>query len=188
MRVVLLGARLPAELEGPNVADQKLPTISLGGLGGSTGADTGASHDPLLHPELYDGVALRRILAYFLDMLIIGVILFVPWMIATFVMVVSIGLIALPMALGSLIFIVLYDVLTIGGPASATPGMRLMDLKVIAWSGAKPDNLQALLMSALFWAISSWSILPLAVALLNPRWRCVHDFLSGTVVVRRKAA
>lgn len=168
------------------MADQKLPTISLGGLGGSSsGADAASSHDPLLHPELYEGVALRRILAHFLDMLIIGAILFVPWMIATFVLVVSLGLIILPMALGSLIFIVLYDVLTIGGPASATPGMRAFGLKVISWTGGKPDNLQALLMSALFWAISSWSVLPLIIALFNPRWRCAHDFLSGTVVVRR---
>lgn len=167
------------------MADQKLPAISLGGLGGG---EASPSHDPLIHPELYDGVALRRLLAYAVDMAIIVAILFVPWLIATFVLVVSIGLIALPMALGSFIFIVLYDVLTIGGPASATPGMRLMGLKVIAWSGAKPDNLQALLMSALFWTISSWSILPLAIALLNPRWRCAHDFLSGTVVVRRAGA
>jgi len=171
------------------VADQKLPAISLGGLGGSSpGVDAGSSHDPLLHPELYEGVALRRVFAHFLDMLIIGAILFVPWLIATFVLVVSIGLIALPMAFGSFIFIVLYDVLTIGGPASATPGMRALGLKVISWNGAKPDNLQALLMSALFWTISSWSVLPLIVALFNPRWRCAHDFLSGTVVVRRNPA
>lgn len=187
MRVVLGGISEP-KAERRTVADQKLPTISLGGLGSSPGADAGSSHDPLLHPELYEGVALRRVLAYFLDMLIIGAILFVPWMIATFVVVVSLGLIILPMALGSLIFIVLYDVLTIGGPASATPGMRAFGLKVIGWTGGKPDNLQALLMSALFWAISSWSILPLIVALLNPRWRCAHDFLSGTVVVRRTGA
>jgi uncharacterized RDD family membrane protein YckC len=172
------------------VADQKLPAISLGGLGGSsqTTADAESEHDPLLHPELYEGVVLRRILAHFLDVVIIFAILCVPWAIALFVAVVSFGLIALPMALGSLIFVGLYDVLTIGGPASATPGMRAFGLKVINWSGGKPDNLQALLMSALFWVISSWSILPLAVALLNPRWRCPHDFLSGTVVVRRRAA
>ena len=169
------------------MANQKLPAITLSGLGGSQ-TDSSSSHDPLLHPELYDGVALRRILAHVVDMFIISAILFVPWLIATFVLVVSIGLIALPMALGSVILIVLYDVLTIGGPASATPGMRLMGLKVIAWSGARPDNLQALLMSALFWVISSWSILPLVVALLNPRWRCAHDYLSGTVVVRRIGA
>ena len=169
------------------MANQKLPAITLGGLGGAQ-ADASTAHDPLVHPELYEGVALRRLVAYAVDMVIITAILFVPWLIATFVMVVSIGLIVLPMALGSIIFIVVYDVLTIGGPASATPGMRLMGLKVIGWTGAKPDNLQALLMSALFWAISSWSILPLAVALFNPRWRCPHDFLSGTVVVRRIGA
>jgi len=169
------------------VADQKLPAISLGGLGGSSSSTADSSHDPLLRPEFYEGVAVRRVFAYFLDMLIIGAILFVPWMITVFVLVASLGLIFLPMALGSLIFIVLYDVLTIGGPAAATPGMRALGLKVISWTGAKPDNLQALLMSALFWAISSWSILPLIVALFNPRWRCAHDFLSGTVVVRRIA-
>jgi uncharacterized RDD family membrane protein YckC len=63
--------------------------------------------------------------------------------------------------------------------------MQLFGVKVINWTGGKPDNLQALLMSVIFWAISSWSVLPLAVALLNPRWRCAHDFLSGTVIVRR---
>lgn len=172
-------------MERRNVANQKLPAITLSGLGGAHAASAHDLLDPLVHPELFEGVVLRRLVAYAVDMLIISAILFVPWLIATVVMVVSIGLIVLPMALGSLIFIVVYDVLTIGGPASATPGMRLMGLKVMASTGAKPDNLQALLMSALFWAISSWSILPLAVALFNPRWRCAHDFLSGTVVVRR---
>lgn len=165
------------------MADQKLPAISLGGLSGTPGA---SAHDPLLHPELYEGVALRRMAAFILDMIIIGAVLFVPWMIAMFVFVISIGLIALPMALGSVILVVLYDVLTIGGPASATPGMRAFGLKVVGWSGARPDNIQALLMSILFWAIFTvTSGFALVVALLNPRWRCAHDFLSGTVVVRR---
>jgi uncharacterized RDD family membrane protein YckC len=110
--------------------------------------------------------------------LIIFAILFVPWMIAFFVFVVSIA--SCPAeALGSVILVVLYDVLTIGGPASATPGMRAFGLKVISWTGGKPDNLQALLMSSLFWAISSWSILPLVVALFNPRSRCAMITCPG---------
>jgi uncharacterized RDD family membrane protein YckC len=63
--------------------------------------------------------------------------------------------------------------------------MQVFGLKAINWTGGRPDNVQALLLSVLFWAISSWSLLPLAVALFNPRWRCVHDFLSGMVIVRR---
>ena len=167
------------------MADQKLPAISLAGFGGG---EANPSFDPLLHPEFYDGVALRRIWAFCLDMILLGVVLGIAWAAAAVLVVVSFGLILLPMTLGSLALVVLYDVLTIGGPAAATPGMRAAGLKVVSQTGGRPDNVQALLMSALFWVISSWSILPLAVALLNPRWRCVHDFLSGTLVVRRLGA
>ncbi|HNB27140.1 MAG TPA: RDD family protein [Alphaproteobacteria bacterium] len=167
------------------MADPKLPAISLAGLGGG---DANPTFDPLLHPELYDGVALRRVLAFCLDLTVILVVLGIAWTAAIVLAFVSFGLIVLPMSLGSLAFVVLYDVLTIGGPAAATPGMRAAGLKVVSQTGGRPDNVQSLLMSALFWVISSWSILPLAVALLNPRWRCVHDFLSGTLVVRRLGA
>ncbi len=164
------------------MADQKLPTISLAGLGRD---DSGSVHDPLLHPELYDGVALRRVMAFLLDMIIVGTVLGIAWTAAIVLIVVSFGLIVLPMALGSLAFIVLYDVMTIGGPSAATPGMQVFGVKAVNWAGGRPDNMQALLLSVLFWAIASWSILPLVVAFLNPRWRCAHDFLSGTVIVRR---
>jgi uncharacterized RDD family membrane protein YckC len=66
--------------------------------------------------------------------------------------------------------------------------MRLFGLKVVNWSGGKPDNLQAVLMSIVFWAIhglTGW--LAAAVVFLNPRWRAAHDFCSGTVVVRADA-
>ena len=165
-----------------DLADRKLPALVLGAT--NTGSD-GAAHDPLLHPELYDGVALRRVFAFFLDMILIGIVVAVACVMAFTLSVMSLFLITIPMVAASFIFVVLYDVFTIGGPASATPGMRVFGLKVITWSGGRPDNLQALLMSALFWAIHSvtgW--LAAIIAILNPRWRCAHDFLSGTVVVR----
>lgn len=165
------------------MAEQKLPAISLSGLSGD-GSDQ--VHDPLLHPELYDGVALRRFLAFCFDMVIIGTILVVAWAAALALLVISIGLIALPMALGSLAFVLLYDVLTIGGPKAGTPGMQLFGLKAINWSGGRPENMQILLSSIVFWALfAPTSGLIAVVALLNPRWRCAHDFLSGMVVIRR---
>ena len=167
------------------MTERRLPAVVLGGLN-SPGDES--VHDPLLHPELYEGVAIRRMAAFCLDMVLIGVILAVAWIAATFILVASFFLISIPMAIGSLLFLVLYDVLTIGGPSAATPGMRAFGLKVITWTGTRPDNLQAFLMSALFWAIhffTGWLIA--AVALLNPRWRCAHDFLAGTVVVRADA-
>jgi uncharacterized RDD family membrane protein YckC len=164
------------------VAERKLPAIVLGG---SNSSGDGAVHDPLVHPRLYEGVALRRLFAFFLDLVLMGIVLFVAFIAAATLWVVSFTLITIPIALGTLLFLVLYDVFTIGGPSSATPGMRVLGLRVINWSGGKPDNLQALLMSALFWTIF-WLTGGLAavVVFLNPRWRAAHDFLSGTVVVR----
>src|SRR3546814_14652968 len=55
-------------------------------------------------------------------------------------------------------------------------------------SGGKPFYLQALAMSALFcflFAVTSGLILILA--LFTDRRRCLHDMLSGTIVVHRRA-
>jgi uncharacterized RDD family membrane protein YckC len=164
------------------VTERKLPAIVLDGTGGS---GDGAAHDPLLHPGLYEGVAIRRTFAFFVDMILMGIVLTVASFVAAALWVVTFSLISIPVLLGAVVFVVLYDVFTIGGPASATPGMRMFGLKVISWSGGKPDNLQALLMSALFWTIHSltgWLVA--VVVFLNPRWRAAHDFLAGTVVVR----
>ena len=167
------------------MTERKVPTIVLGG---TSGGGDGAIHDPLLHPRLYEGVALRRMFAFFLDMILMGIVLVVAVLAATTLWIVSFTLITIPVVLGALVFVVLYDIFTIGGPASATPGMRVFGLKVINWSGGRPDNVQALLMSALFWTIhwlTGW--LAAVVVFLNPRWRCAHDFLAATVVVRADA-
>ena len=167
------------------MTERKLPAIVLGGT--SSGGD-GAIHDPLLHPSLYEGVVLRRMFAFFVDMILMGIVLFLAFLVAATLWVISFTLISIPVVIGALVFVVLYDVLTIGGPASATPGMRMFGLRVISWSGAKPDNLQALLMSAMFWTIhwlTGW--FAALVVFFNPRWRAAHDFLAGTVVVRADA-
>jgi uncharacterized RDD family membrane protein YckC len=161
------------------VTERKLPAIVLGGTGNRS--DDGTLHDPLLHPKLYEGVALRRTFAFIVDMILIGIILVLAF--------IPLGAITALLAIPATVLVsVAYDALTIGGSASATPGMRLFGLKVISWSGGKPDNLQAFLMSIVFWAIhgvTSW--LAAAVVFLNPRWRAAHDFVASTVVVRADA-
>jgi uncharacterized RDD family membrane protein YckC len=165
------------------VTERKLPAIVLGT---SNAGGDGAIHDPLVHPRLYEGVALRRMFAFFVDLVLIGLVMAIAAIPLTILSIISFGLLTIPASLfGIVAFGLLYDVFTIGGPASATPGMRMFGLKVITWAGGRPDNLQALLMSGLFWAVhgvTGW--LAAVVVFLNPRWRAVHDFLAGTVVVR----
>lgn len=163
------------------MTERKLPAIVLGRTSAhADSAGDGAIHDPLLHPALYEGVALRRTFAFLLDMLLLVIVLaiaFIP---------IAITVVTLPVA--AFLLAVIYDVLTIGGSASATPGMRVFGLKVVTWAGGRPDNLQAFLMSGMFWVIhSATGWLAALVAFLNPRWRCAHDFLAGTVVVRANA-
>ncbi len=62
--------------------------------------------------------------------------------------------------------------------------MQTMGIEVRASDGQRPSLLQAFTMTALFYiSIALTSMLILVVALFNDRRRCVHDILSGTIVV-----
>ena len=136
-------------------------------------------------PNPYRDVLPRRIVAYLLDLLFIGIVSWVVSFVLTLLAILSFGLlsvlfIALP-AVG-----VLYGALTIGGAGSATWGMRLLSLEVRRTDGGRPDFGQALVFSLLFYAtvsLTSWLIL--LVALITPRHRALHDILSGLVILGR---
>ena len=69
---------------------------------------------------------------------------------------------------------------------AATPGQRLFDLEVRSWTGGRLEYSQAFLNTVLFYTsvlLTAWLIL--AVTLFNDRRRALHDFLAGTLVVRR---
>jgi uncharacterized RDD family membrane protein YckC len=126
----------------------------------------------------------RRVLAYLLDLLFVMIIGSLLGMLLTFLAILSFGLL-------SVLFVVLpavgilYGALTVGGPRSATWGMRIVSLHVRRTDGGRPDFAQALIFSALFYAtiaLTSWLIL--LVTLITPRKRALHDLLSGLVILR----
>jgi uncharacterized RDD family membrane protein YckC len=144
--------------------------------------------DPAANPELLDGVLWRRVVAFAVDVVILGLAFGLVLLVLTVLTVVSFGLLSpLLLLLPSFsVLVIAYHALLIGGPASATLGMQLFDLEVRTWSGGKPGYIQAAAQSLLFYAtIAATGSLILVVALLNARRRAVHDFLAGTVVVRR---
>ncbi|MEK9971546.1 MAG: RDD family protein, partial [Ferrovibrio sp.] len=82
---------------------------------------------------------------------------------------------------------VAYHTLTIGGPGSATLGMRLFGLQVRVWNGGNPGYLQAFLHTVVFYMTTSFTGgLILLWPLFSNRRRCLHDQLCGTVVLRRR--
>ncbi len=135
---------------------------------------------------LYEGVLLRRTFAALIDGFLVYCLAMLALMASCTAQVVTLGLFALPaVLLAAPVIHIALAALTIGGARAATPGMRLMGLRVVTWVGARPDYFQALLMPAMFYG----TILPtgtfiLAFALFNRRSRCLHDYLSGVFVIR----
>ncbi len=139
-------------------------------------------------PAFFAGITGRRLFAYIVDLAILAGILIVYKIMLGLLTIVSFGLLTPLLVLIGAAIPIVYHTLTIGGPASATLGMRLLGLEVRVWNGGKPGYLQALLHTAAFYVTTGFTGgLILLWALFNNRGRCLHDILCGTLVVRRLA-
>jgi uncharacterized RDD family membrane protein YckC len=141
--------------------------------------------DRLDDVRVYDGVRTRRMFAFFIDYLIVG-LLMIPFAI----LVAIFGVLTL--GLGWMLFGILFPAValiyiwnTMGGPKQATVGMRMMDIRLERLDGQKVDGMLAVIHSVLFWAANAiLTPLVLVVTLFADRKRTLHDLLLGTVVAR----
>ncbi len=132
-------------------------------------------------PDLYDGTAWRRAAGYLIDALVLLAVIAGLWVLV----ILSLGLLWPVKVLVTPLLPVAYHTYFVGRNA-ATPGMQLMDIEIRSWTGLRPDYVQAFLMTALFYAtVLPTGFLVLVVALFNDRQRTLHDFLAGTLGVRR---
>jgi uncharacterized RDD family membrane protein YckC len=146
----------------------------------------GGMPDPATVPEAYEGVLLRRTLAYFVDLLVIGVLAVLVWIVFAILWVVSFGLLGPVLWFLFGLIPLAYHTLLLSGPWSATVGMRLFDVELRSVTGERPGFLQALAQTALFYiTVGATCSLILLIALLNRHKRTLHDWVAGTVVVRR---
>lgn len=133
----------------------------------------------------YDGVRTRRVLAFLIDYLIVGLLLIPFAIIVFFLGILTLGLgWALFSILGPAVAL-LYVGTTLGGPNQATTGMRMMGIRLDRLDGRPVDGLLAVVHSVLFWAGNVvLTPLILLVTLFSDRKRALHDLLLGTVVSR----
>lgn len=132
----------------------------------------------------FDGVIWARSLAFILDLIIVTALILASWIVFAILGVLTFGLLWPGMALGPVIALA-YFTITLGGPRSATPGMRWQGIELRTWDGKRPGYLQAALQTILFYVtISIVSVFLLIVPFLNERRRCLHDYICGTVVIR----
>ena len=81
-----------------------------------------------------------------------------------------------------------YYGMTLGSPASATIGMRAMDIEMRTWYGSPAYFVLGAVHAVVFWiTVSALTPFVLLVCLFNERRRCLHDILVGTVVINNEA-
>jgi uncharacterized RDD family membrane protein YckC len=169
--------------------------MSYSGSGNSGGGWRGGgapnippdAFDPWTQPELFRGVLTRRVFAFLIDLVVLSVpVIFGYLFIAVFGLI-TLGLgwalfwLAWP---ATVVWAVVYYGASIGGPHSATIGMRVMDLELRTWYGAPGYFVLGATHAVLFWvSISFLTPLVLLVGLLNSRRRLLHDIVLGTVVI-----
>lgn len=136
---------------------------------------------------LLEGVLFRRVWAWLIDLLLVGGIVAVLWVVLFGFGLLTLGL-GLPL-LGLLPVVPLaYHVLFVASARSATPGQVMMDLTVRRDQDlGRPSLLQAILFTAGLWLTLGAGVVWLAAALLTTRHRTLHDLVSGVVVVRSRA-
>jgi uncharacterized RDD family membrane protein YckC len=150
-----------------------------------TSIDGDVLNSKLQDTRAFEGVLTRRVFAFLIDYLFIGLLL-IPVGIVVFLL----GL--LTFGLGWLLLPVLgfvvalgYIALTLGGPNQATPGMRITGVRMEMLDGRQIDWLLAMVHTVMFWAFNAaLTPLILLVSWFTDGKRTLHDVLLGTVVVR----
>ena len=143
------------------------------------------AYDPIANPELFDGVLARRCLAFIIAIPVV--------LAALFIFVVGLVTLGLGWVLywllspASVIWAICYYGLTFGSPASATLGMRVMDIEMRTWYGAPAYFVLGAVHAIAYWfTVSFLTPLILLVAFFNHRRRLLHDMLVGTIVINNR--
>ena len=145
------------------------------------------AYDPAQHPELFEGVLARRVVAFLIDFVVIAVPIVLG---AMFIFVFGIVTLGLGWALywllptAAVIWAILYFGFTLGGPRSATVGMRVMDIEMRTWYGAPAYFVLGAVHAIGFWfTVSFFTPFVLLVPFFNQRRRLLHDILLGTIII-----
>jgi len=149
------------------------------------------AYDPAANPELFDGVLARRVVAFIIDLVIIAIPLIVA---SIFIFMLGLVTFGLGWALfwllspASVIWALCYYGMTLGSPASATLGMRAMDIEMRTWYGAPAYFVLGAVHAIVYWiSVSMLTPLILVVGFFNARRRLLHDMLVGTVLINNAA-
>ena len=146
--------------------------------------------DPMTQPELFSGVLTRRVFAFLIDLVVIAVPVILGYLFIAVFGLITLGIgwalfwLAWP---ATVVWAVVYYGATLGGPYSATIGMRVMDLEMRTWYGEPCYFVLGAVHAIVFYlSMSILTPLVLLVCFFNNRRRLLHDLLLGTVVINNE--
>lgn len=142
--------------------------------------------DPATAPELFDGVLTRRVLAWLVDVVVLGILLVIAAIIGGIAGFFTWGAAWAALLLVLPAIVLVYYAATLGSPKRATLGMQAMDIVLTPTRDRPLDGPSAILHALLFWA-SFWISWPVSLlcALFTPRRQMIHDLVLGVLMVRR---
>jgi len=127
---------------------------NAGGAWRNDGGVPPHAFDPDLQPELFRGVLTRRVFAFLIDLVVLTVPVILGYIFIAVFGVITLGLgwmlfwLAWP---ATIVWAIIYYGASIGGPHSATMGMRAMDLEVRTWYGAPGYFVLGACHAVLYW-------------------------------------
>ena len=138
-------------------------------------------------PDLFRGVLMRRAIAFLIDLFVLAVPVILGVIFIAIFGLVTLGLgwaLFWLVSPASVIWALVYYGASLGGPHSATVGMRVMDLEMRTWYGAPCYFLLGAIHPVLYWiSVTMLSPFVLLIGPFNARRRLLHDFVLGTVVI-----
>ncbi len=143
--------------------------------------------DPAERPELYEGILAKRVVAFFIDAVIVFLLMIPAALIVALLGIVTLGIGWLLFAPLFAIVALGYVALTLGGANSATVGMRTLGIEMRTLDGGRPYPLLGAVHALLFWlSVTILTPLILIVGLVTERSRLLHDLILNTALLNSR--
>jgi uncharacterized RDD family membrane protein YckC len=133
------------------------------------------------------GVMVPRLVAYVIDLFIVGLLGLIVTMSVSFLGLVTFGLGWMLFPVVGICTAMAYAAITIGGVNQATIGMRVSGVKVERSDGGPPDGITAAAHCLLFYVATftvGLLIINILFGVLRSDGRMGHDLLTGLILVR----
>ncbi len=142
--------------------------------------------DPNSAPELFDGILLRRVMAFVIDVVIMMILIVIASVLLGILGVLTLGIAWLGYFILAPAVGIGYYTLTLGSPVRATLGMQAMDIVLTPTRRAPLEGWLAILHPIVGWvSITIFTPFILLVGLFTGRRQLLHDLVVGTLMVRR---